>query len=429
MVPAGPDTVRISPYVQASLGVPALKTSDASLLELVHAWDARLGVARDPAELQALEGLDPQLADAVAELLAALLAAAEVRDEVFAGISNDEILARADDLDGPVVADNAALRAAASGLSETVDAVLPILQAFADRLPTVSAPLGVPPLVNLPPVLVLDPLGVATDFTKDAVLALDLGGDDLYDMNAGGSIIGIIHTADPATCQVNGANIVSVGCEYHDAIVSITAALAIDVGGNDRYGVRKTPQFQDASCQTSTPIIRRIVMQGAGSGGLGMLVDVSGNDVYDAKTLSQGHGHISGVGVLVDMAGDDSYTAIRSSQGSGVLGGSGVFADLGGRDTHTFAAPAGGIFNVDSGQCDATARLGLGAAAVAATGYFYEHEGDDSYKISPIGLGEANLGHGVFVDRAGTDNYNGYPGRTNGARTVNSGGQGLFVDL
>jgi hypothetical protein len=427
-VPAGPAPGALGPYVASALGTPALEPVDASLPDLVRAWDARLGVVRDPAELQVLDQLDPELASTVADLLGALLAAAEVRDDVFEGVSDEELLSRADDVDGAVPVDGAPLRAAAAGLAQVVETALPRLEAYASRLPTVSAPLATPPLVSLPPVLVLDPLGVPTTFTKDAALALDVGGDDLWDMNAGGSLIGIIPTADPASCQFNALNLVAVGCEFNDAIVSITASLAIDVSGNDHYGVRRPAQLQDTACTTAS-IIRRIVMQGAGSGGLGMLVDAAGDDVYDAKTLSQGMGHIAGVGVLADLGGNDAYTAIRSSQGAAILGGVGVFLDAGGHDTHTFAGPPGGIFNVDAGACDATARFGLGAAAVAADAYFYELDGDDTYRVSPLGLGEATLGHAVFLDRAGTDDYGGYPGRGNGVRLVNSGGMGLFVDL
>ena len=72
----------------------------------------------------------------------------------------------------------------------------------------------------------------------------------------------------------------------------VSAAVLLDMGGNDTYGVMQTPDA-DAHC-TSDPLIRRILTEGAGLVGVGILRDLSGNDTYtgtsgvDDFNLSQG---------------------------------------------------------------------------------------------------------------------------------------------
>jgi hypothetical protein len=404
-----------------------------TLPEAVQAWDARLGVARAPGALAILDDLDPAIAGATADLLAALLSAAELRDAAYAGIADADILRLTSSESSPEAAalaervDTARVKAGAALLAQAVQAAMPSLEAYRAALPAVSVVAAAPPVVNLPPVLVLDPFGVASLYTKDAVLALDVGGDDTYDMNAGGSIIGIGPTGDSSTYQVN-LGLLAVGGEFEDATVSITAALALDLQGNDHYGVRKAPRpgSDDDKC-TNDPIIRRIVIQGSGSGGIGMLVDALGDDAYDAKTLGQGEGHIGGVGVLVELAGNDHYTAIRDAQGAGVLGGAGFFVDALGDDTHIFAAPAGGQWNVDSIRCDATARLGLGGATLASEGTYVDLAGADTYRIGSEGLGFGATAFGAFADLGGAvDDYGGFPARGNNQQVPSAGG--VFVD-
>jgi hypothetical protein len=84
--------------------------------------------------------------------------------------------------------------------------------------------------------------------------------------------------------------------------------------------------------------------QGYGElGGLGILFDADGADVYSVESLegapeegmnAQGVGVLGGVGILIDVAGADRYTARHYAQGAG-FGGTGLLSDGGGADAYT----------------------------------------------------------------------------------------------
>ncbi|MDQ7781065.1 MAG: PDZ domain-containing protein, partial [Planctomycetota bacterium] len=108
-------------------------------------------------------------------------------------------------------------------------------------------------------------------YAVDAALIIDLGGDDTYANNAGGTS------------------------------ASMPISLVIDFGGNDTY------------------CAMRDAVQGAGNTGVGILVDVAGNDTYSAGNYAQGCG-MYGVGILLDAAGDDMYRGDTCMQGAASFG-------------------------------------------------------------------------------------------------------------
>jgi len=73
---------------------------------------------------------------------------------------------------------------------------------------------------------------------------------------------------------------------YHEGTVSPQrpVLVIIDLAGNDRY-------------EGTQPGI-----QGGAMLGVSMLVDVAGDDVYDAKDIAQGSA-VGGVGILIDFGG------------------------------------------------------------------------------------------------------------------------------
>src|SRR5207244_2554344 len=149
---------------------------------------------------------------------------------------------------------------------------------------------------------------------------IDLGGNDVYDNNAGGNLIDITYGPEGSAAPRVGP---AIGCEQvtgnfpaptataHDCI-AVPQAVLIDFKGDDVYGVFKPPRqtdpnplptgprLVDGNC-TADPLVRRIVLQGSGFQGNGLLIDVSGNDQYNGKTASQGTGHVGGVGILRDL--------------------------------------------------------------------------------------------------------------------------------
>ncbi|MCK4607558.1 MAG: hypothetical protein KAU35_09710 [candidate division Zixibacteria bacterium] len=67
---------------------------------------------------------------------------------------------------------------------------------------------------------------------------------------------------------------------------------------------------------------------------LGILVDDYGSDVYNGKGLMQGCGHDYSAGIIIDRHGDDTYTAYDLSQGAGSANGAGVLIDCEGNDRY-----------------------------------------------------------------------------------------------
>ncbi len=121
--------------------------------------------------------------------------------------------------------------------------------------------------------------------------------------------------------------VVDLGGEdvYRDGAVSPQRPILaiVDLAGNDRY-------------EGTQPGI-----QGGAMLGVSMLVDVAGDDVYDAKDIAQGSA-VGGVGILIDTAGNDHYRGFRRVQGQ-ALGGLGILLDRAGKDDYHAAMWAQGF--------------------------------------------------------------------------------------
>ena len=192
---------------------------------------------------------------------------------------------------------------------------------------------------------------------KSAALLIDLGGNDTYTNNAGG-------------CGRSGG-----------------VAVCIDHAGNDKY------LAPDSS-----------YVQGFGFLGVGMLVDLAGNDVYKAKHFSQGAG-IMGVGVLWDKAGNDTFSANAFCQGAGMFG-LGMLLDDSGDDVYDCAT---------NGQGSAT-TLGLGILS--------DLEGNDQYRLACDTTLDA-MGGLAGYGQGGALSFRAYPWEK---KLVAYGGVGMLVD-
>ena len=103
-------------------------------------------------------------------------------------------------------------------------------------------------------------------------------------------------------------------------------SVAIDLGGDDRYGP-EVPEHTNASKRGApTPAF------GAGLGGVGVLWDGDGNDRYVVDEQGLGYAQ-AGVGVLFDRAGSDEYFAHHAAQGSAWFG-IGMLVDQAGWDQY-----------------------------------------------------------------------------------------------
>jgi hypothetical protein len=194
--------------------------------------------------------------------------------------------------------------------------------------------------------------------TRDANFLIDLDGDDIYSNNAG-------------------------GCDS----VADGIALCIDHAGNDQY-LAPDRQF----------------VQGFGFLGVGMLVDLAGDDKYTARHFSQGAG-IMGVGALWDLGGSDTYDAHAFCQGAGMFG-IGMLLDDSGDDLY---------------DC---ATLGQGAATTLGIGILSDLAGDDRYQLALTTSKDA-LGQAPGYGQGGALSFRQFPWE---GKLTNYGGVGMLVD-
>lgn len=220
-----------------------------------------------------------------------------------------------------------------------------------------------------------------------------------------------------------------------------------DGGGDDRYLadglVPSTYGTRDIFQGWSQGVGAGV--RGASSGGIGLLVDLSGRDLYQAGNFSQGTGYFFGLGALVDRAGSDRYLGSRYVQGTAAHQAAGVLIDAAGNDRYVgnpaAAQGAGwdaavGIVEDRSGNDHYTgADLAQGAAAMNGFGLLYDWNGDDTYQAFS---GQAHGGSitywggrdaenvGVLMDGGGADTYSDTT-KVEGAASA-AKGVGLFVD-
>lgn len=235
----------------------------------------------------------------------------------------------------------------------------------------------------------------------------------------------------------------------------------VDGAGNDLYRANG-PRFGSAY---GTPAVYLGMSQGFGfgvrnyaAGGVGAIVDLGGDDRYEAGEFSQAGAYYFGLGLIHDLAGNDLYYGNRYGQAFAAHQAAGVLIDDAGDDVYwsmTAASQAGAwdqsmVMLVDragndSYRCDG---LGQGSAAQQALAILLDLGGDDHYvgRGSVQGLGGGNEYHyhvegvlsfsALFDLGGGRDSYS--TGRGNSTREVlgrivesNPGASnawGLFVD-
>ncbi len=172
----------------------------------------------------------------------------------------------------------------------------------------------------------------------------------------------------------------------------------VDAVGDDRYELAPWPLVA-ASAQL--PDRNSSMGQGAGrgwwggaagreglrtAGGVGVLLDLQGNDHYRAQVFAQGAGYQEGLGVLVDGGGDNRFEAAWYALGAAAHGGAGILVASGGGDD---------VYRVSH-------VTSLGAGHDAALGWFEDRAGHDVYALSDVGFGVGlDGGVGVFIDTVG----------------------------
>lgn len=162
-------------------------------------------------------------------------------------------------------------------------------------------------------------------------------------------------------------------------------------------------------------------MRNLAAGGIALLADRTGNDLYQCEYFGQGGSYWMGVGLLYDHQGNDTYAARRYAQGAGIHYSFGMLMDAGGDDrTSSWGVSQGcghdygiGVLVNQSGN-DAYLSdwLSMGASDANGIGIFLDTGGDDGYDVRRSGMGTGHLtssrragGTGLFVDGGGKDRY------------------------
>lgn len=163
-----------------------------------------------------------------------------------------------------------------------------------------------------------------------------------------------------------------------------------DRAGNDRYFVGgREPDYERHKHRfVSFGQGTALGMRPGGGGGIGILADLEGNDVYIADVYGQGVGYWYSAGMLLDAAGHDSYQVYEYGQGTGIHLSSGLLYDGRGNDLY------------------AGFSLSQGSAHDFAVGILVDAEGDDTYTADHFSQGRAiNNAFALLADASGKDAY------------------------
>lgn len=227
-------------------------------------------------------------------------------------------------------------------------------------------------------------------YSEDAVLILDFGGNDSYRNHAGGST-----QAMPFAVVIDlaGDDHYLAQENFSQGAGLLGGGFLIDLEGDDRYEARH-------------------YAQGLGLFGVGILADLAGNDRYTALTAAQGTAAF-GIGLLTEGVGDDSYSGQRFVQGVGYVKGFGAMVEAAGNDSY-FAGGAYPDFR-EPGKAYQSLSQGFGygmrpwesfVGASGGIGVIAEAEGNDTYVADYFAQGSAYwYALGVLDDRKGHDRY------------------------
>jgi hypothetical protein len=159
------------------------------------------------------------------------------------------------------------------------------------------------------------------------------------------------------------------------------------------------------------------------SGGIGMLFDLSGNDVYTSDIFGQGASYWFSLGTLFDKEGNDKYVSFQYAQGAGTHLCLATLEDESGNDVYISHGVSQGCghdlafgFLWDKSGSDnyVSESLSQGAGSANGFGILADESGDDGYyiqvKANTQGYGNPRRDYGsvgILLDLSGKDGYNG----------------------
>jgi len=227
-----------------------------------------------------------------------------------------------------------------------------------------------------------------TIYLSPCAVIIDLGGDDEYRGTAGGT----------------------------DTLLKFS--ISIDVGGNDVYWSDESFAFGAAlggvgillDLEGNDQYRSLHHSEGAGVFGWGILWDTDGDDVYLGHTASQGAGFIGG-GFLYDKTGNDRYEAHLYSQAFGFVGGLGLLWELDGNDSYVCTGASVDKLRYSDHHVTLSQGFGYGYRPdwSGGIGLLMDYTGNDVYVSDIFGQGASYwFALGAIYDMDGNDTYSSY---------------------
>jgi hypothetical protein len=145
--------------------------------------------------------------------------------------------------------------------------------------------------------------------------------------------------------------------------------------------------------------------------GVGLIIDVGGNDQYRGMIAASAHEN-QGNAVVIDLAGNDTYTGAPLGLATGRLG-VGLLIDHDGDDVYQLDMGSGGagfgglgiVFDAKGNDIYIGNRLTQGAA-IGGLGLLLDGAGNDRYTSHGFAIGFGGpLGVGAVIDITGNDHY------------------------
>ncbi len=227
-------------------------------------------------------------------------------------------------------------------------------------------------------------------YDEDVALLIDMGGDDMYLNNAGGTRKGM------------------------------PVSLVIDFAGNDSYitkenfsqgsGILGGGFLIDFAGRNTFSAFKG--SQGAGFFGVGIIINRGDKAVFETRSFSQGVAQL-GVGLVINSGGDSKFICSQWGQGLGLFGGAGVLIDTTGSDFYympgiqpDFRDPSQSKVSMGQGFGRGFRPTGERMGVSGGTGILIDGNGDDIYIADYFAQGSSYYyGLGILFDRNGRDRY------------------------
>ena len=227
-----------------------------------------------------------------------------------------------------------------------------------------------------------------TVYLAPCAIIIDLGGDDEYRGTAGGTDTTLRFSV---TIDLGGNDVYWDENSFSQGAALGGVGILIDLAGDDHYHALHHSQ-------------------GCGIFGWGILWDAAGDDIYAGHTAVQGAGFVGG-GLLYDASGNDRYEAHLYSQAFGFVGGIGIIYEVDGNDSYVCTGAS--VDKLRYADHNVTLSQGFGYGYrpdwSGGIGFLVEKSGNDVYVSDIFGQAASYwFALGAIYDVSGNDNYVSY---------------------